>query len=127
MTNVSRVAGLGGNYQKKKKCRRNSTLPTKTYKHKETTKKMVGVWYLFTYFFTSISMFKSQLKISNCMRGLLTQVQLIDLRSSIKLLIFEQLKRTLNSLLLTPLIYCWSYQFALLIQIYFWKSVTSNW
>ena len=39
MTNVSWVAGLGGNYQKKKICRRNSTLPTKTYKHKETTKK----------------------------------------------------------------------------------------
>lgn len=29
MTNVSRVAGLDGNYQKKKKiCRRNSKLPT---------------------------------------------------------------------------------------------------
>lgn len=40
MTNVSRVAGLGGNYQKNIYiCRRNSTLPTKTYKHKETTKK----------------------------------------------------------------------------------------
>ena len=39
MTNVSRVAGLGGNYQKKNICKRNSTLPTKTYKHKETTKK----------------------------------------------------------------------------------------
>lgn len=93
MTNVSRVAGLGGNYQKKIYIYAEEIVqPTKTYKHKETTTKIIGVWYLFTYFFTSISMFKSQLKISNCMRGLLTQVQLIDLRSSIKLLILNSWK-----------------------------------
>ena len=119
MTNVSRVAGLGGNYKKKKKYA--EKIVHYLLKHTSTKKQQKnGRGLILIYlFFISISMFKSQLKISNCMRGLLTQVQLIDLRSSIKLLIFEQLKRTLNSLLLTPLIYCWSYQFALLIQIYF--------
>ena len=78
MTNVSRVAGLGGNYKKKKKYAEEIVHYLLKHTSTKKQKKMVGVWYLFTYFFTSISMFKSQLKISNCTRGLLTQVQLID-------------------------------------------------
>lgn len=49
------MAGLGGNYQKKKICRRNSTLPTKTYKHKETTKNGRGLILIYLFFHKHIN------------------------------------------------------------------------
>ena len=103
MTNVSRVAGLGGNYKKKKKYA--EKIVHYLLKHTSTKKqqKMVGVWYSFIYFFISISMFKSQLKISNCMRGLLTQVQLIDLRSSIKITDFWTVEKNIEFSVVNPI------------------------